>query len=162
DAPNRAMLVSRSSDGGLSWGGPITVQRDTDPNLAMDKETITADPLDSQFVYAVWDRLVGILNPTNPQNTRPTWFAPTSDGGASWEPARQIYDPGPDAQTISNQIVVLPDGTLVNLLEVLTQNSSPNPKATVAVLRSSDRGLTWSPAPVNIAEAEFVGVGDPK
>ncbi len=162
DAPNRAMLVSRSSDGGMSWGTPIAVQQDTDPNLAMDKETITADPLDSQFVYAVWDRLTGFLTPTSPQNTGPTWFARTANGGASWEPARQIYDPGPDAQTISNQIVVLPDGTLVNLLMVLTQNSSPNPKATVSVLRSGDRGLSWSPAPVSIAEAEFVGVADPK
>jgi len=31
------------------------------------------------------------------------------DGGDSWETARQIYDPGPDTQTISNQIVVLRD-----------------------------------------------------
>src|SRR5512138_3360758 len=38
-APNRAMLVSRSADGGRTWGAPVTLQRDTDPDLAMDKET---------------------------------------------------------------------------------------------------------------------------
>jgi hypothetical protein len=160
-APNRAMLVSRSPDGGLTWDAPIALQRDTDPDLAMDKETLTADPLDARFVYAVWDRLTGITNPANPQNTGPTWFARTADGGASWETARAIYDPGPNAQTISNQIVVLPDATLVNLLMVITQNNSANPRATVSVLRSPDRGLTWS-TPVPIAEAGFFGVGDRK
>jgi hypothetical protein len=161
DAPNRAMLVSRSTDGGRTWETPVALQQDGDPDFIMDKETLTADPLDAQLAYAVWDRLTGTLVVNNPQGTGPAWFARTVNGGASWEPARPIYDPGPDAQTISNQIAVLPDGTLVNLLLLITQNSSANPRATVAVLRSPDHGLTWSPA-IPVAEAGFVGVPDPK
>ena len=160
DQVNRAMLVSRSLDGGRTWQAPVTLQHDTDPDFAMDKETLTADPLDSAFAYAVWDRLTGATNPASAQNTGPTWFARTTDHGATWEPAKSIYDPGADAQTISNQIAVLPDGTLVNLLVVITQNSTPNPHAIVAVIRSSDHGMTWSPSPVTIAEAQFLGVGD--
>ncbi len=159
DAPNRAMLVSRSMDGGRSWETPIALQQDGDPDFIMDKETLTADPLDAQLAYAVWDRLTGTTVVNNPQATGPTWFARTVDGGASWEPARAIYDPGVDAQTISNQIAVLPDGTLVNLLLLITQNSSMSPKATIAVLRSPDHGVTWS-GPFNVAEAGFVGVAD--
>jgi len=34
----------------------------------------------------------------------------------SWERARRDLRPGKDTQTISNQIVVLPNGDLVNLL----------------------------------------------
>ena len=160
DQVNRAMLVSRSADGGRTWQAPITLQHDTDPDLAMDKETITADPLDSNFAYAVWDRLTGFTNPANPQNTGPTWFARTTDHGTTWETARNIYDPGADAQTISNQVAVLPNGTLVNLLLIITQNSTPNPGARISVLRSSDRGVSWTPAPVSIADAQFVGVSD--
>ncbi|HZR11192.1 MAG TPA: sialidase family protein [Myxococcales bacterium] len=160
-APNRAMLVSRSMDGGRSWEAPIVLQQDTDPDLAMDKETITADPLDGRYAYAVWDRLTGFTNPTNPQNTGPVWFARTTDRGATWEAARNVYDPGPDAQTIANQIVVLPDATLVDLLVVISNNSSTNPIATITVVRSKDRGNTWLP-PVAIAEAQFVGVTDAK
>ena len=48
----------------------------------------------------------------SPATTGPTWFARTIDGGATWEPARNIYDPGANSQTLNNQIVVLPDGTL--------------------------------------------------
>jgi len=161
-APNRAMLVSRSSDGGRTWQDPQQLQHDTDPSLVMDKETVTADPLDPLFVYAVWDRLTGFALANDPLGKGPAWFARTTDGGESWEAARQIYDPGPDAQTISNQIVVLPDGTLVDLLIVITQNSKPIPRATVSVLRSTDRGVSWSAAAIPVAEAEFVGVNDPK
>ena len=160
-APNRAMLVSRSGDGGRTWGEPVALQHDTDPDVAMDKETVTADPLDGRFAYAVWDRLTGFTNPSNPQNTGPTWFTRTGDGGSTWEPARAIFDPGADAQTIANQIVVLPDATLVNLMTVITKNSSTNPATSLAVLRSRDRGATWLP-PAPIAEAQFVGVYDPK
>jgi hypothetical protein len=162
NAPNRAMLVSRSSDGGRTWQDPHQLQHDATPDLAMDKETVTADPLDSHFVYAVWDRLTGYTIPNNNLGTGPAWFARTTDGGDSWEPARQIYDPGPDTQTVSNQIVVLPDGTLVDLLMVITQNSSLTPRATVSVLRSTDRGVSWPPPAIPVKEAEFVGVNDPK
>lgn len=162
DAPNRAMLVSRSTDGGRTWETPIPLQQDADPDLAMDKETLTADPLDSHYAYAVWDRLTRFTTP-GPQSTGPTWFSRTSDGGTTWDqPARSIYDPGPDAQTISNQIVVLPDGTLVNTMMVITQNSTPNARSAIAVLRSSDHGTTWPGPPVTVAEADFVGVADPK
>ncbi|MFO1071031.1 MAG: sialidase family protein [Geminicoccaceae bacterium] len=56
DGPN-AMLVSRSTDGGRSWGDPVTLIKDTDPRFFNDKNAITADPKDSRYVYAVWDRL---------------------------------------------------------------------------------------------------------
>jgi hypothetical protein len=158
---NRAMLVSRSTDGGRTWQDPHELQHDTTPDVAMDKETVTADPLDPLLVYAVWDRLTGFTIANNDRGTGPAWLARTTDGGESWEPARQIYDPGPDTQTVSNQIVVLPDGTLVNLLMVITENSSLSPKATVSVLRSPDRGLRWSAA-IAVAEGQFVGVNDPK
>lgn len=52
-----AMLVSRSTDGGASWGPPTVLRRDTDGRVLNDKNSMTADPLDAHFVYATWDRL---------------------------------------------------------------------------------------------------------
>lgn len=159
---NRAMLATRSTDGGRTWSAPIELQHDTDPSFAMDKETITADPLDASRVYAVWDRLTGFTNPSSPTNTGPAWFARSRNGGVSWETARAIYDPGLDAQTISNQIVVLPgSGVLVNLFIAVTQNSSQHPASRVEVLRSPDHGDTW-PDHFVVDKAEFVGAVDPK
>jgi hypothetical protein len=158
---NQAMLVSRSLDRGRSWEQPTALIVDSDPDVADDKETITADPKDPLFAYAVWDRLTGVGVANNPQGTGPAWFARTTDRGQTWEAARPIYDPGPDAQTIGNQIVVLPDGALVNLMSVITQSSTSAAVATLEIIRSTDRGATWS-QPVSIDTQEFVGAVDPK
>lgn len=116
-----------------------------------DKESITADPHDARFVYAVWDRLTG--------NSGPTWFARSTDGGVTWEPARNVYDPGIDSQTIGNAIAVLPDGTLVNLFTELANVGPQN--ARLRIIRSADRGATWS-APITISDLQSVGTTDPE
>ena len=141
-----AILVSRSTNRGRTWGPPITLIRDG-PAAFNDKDSITADPTDARFVYATWDRLVG--------NRGPTWLARTTDGGATWEPARSIFDPGAGNQTLNNQIIVLPDGTLVEFFTLF------NPDPALVIMRSADKGLTWS-APVVIAQAQALGVRDPE
>jgi hypothetical protein len=117
-----AVMVSRSVDGGATWQEPVTLRHDKG-GAFNDKESVTADPTDpaGRRVYVAWDRLEGIGLPAGDVNPLPlvpekgpAWFARTVDGGASWEPARAIYDPGPGQQTIGNQIVVLPDGTLLD------------------------------------------------
>ena len=55
-ATSNAMLVSRSTDGGLTWGAPTTLIQDTSA-FFNDKNSLTADPTDARYVYAVWDRL---------------------------------------------------------------------------------------------------------
>ena len=72
-----------------------------------------------------------------------------------------LYDPGADAQTIGNQIVVLPNGTLVNLATVITANSSQTPKATLEVLLSRDQGASWS-GPFLVAVVSVHGILEPK
>jgi hypothetical protein len=153
-----AILVSRSGDGGFTWEPPVKLISDDNPDVFSDKESITADPRDPRRVYAVWDRLTGLLRPRDPTGTGPTWFA-RSDG-ETWEAARIIYDPGLDAQTIGNQIVVLPDGALVNAFTRITGTSTNEPLAEVAVIRSTDQGLTWS-APIVVSSMQFFAVRDP-
>jgi hypothetical protein len=95
-----AILVSESQDGGLTWSTPTQVRRDTANTVFNDKESITADFTDADYVYAIWDRLVfpnersqGRSFLTAAAFRGPTWFARTTDGGATWEPARPIFDP---------------------------------------------------------------------
>lgn len=147
---DNAILVSRSIDGGRTWSSSIALRRDGAASFN-DKETITADSTDARYVYAVWDRLTG--------NSGPTWFARTIDTGASWEPARNVYDPGANSQTINNQIVVLPDGTLVLAFTELANVGAPNPR--LRIMRSADKGATWS-APITIADIQTVGTVDPE
>ena len=147
-----AVLAARSTDGGNSWGATHSLI--VDANIAFnDKDAITADQTDARFVYAVWDRL-------STDNIGPTYFARSVDGGVTWQPPRAIYDPGVFNQTISNALVVLPNGTLVTMFLELDATSATTFTAHIAVIRSSDNGTTWS-APVKVADAATVGTRDP-
>jgi hypothetical protein len=158
-----AVLASRSRDGGATWSEPAVLALDTSPDVALDKEAVTADPKKAGFAYAVWDRLAGLTSPFNPQNFfGPTWFSRTTDGGDSWEKARIVFDPGPDAQTIGSHIVVLPNGDLVNVFNLILQAASvADSPMFVAVIRSTDQGQTWS-KPIIVSELLTVGITDPK
>ena len=148
-----AILVSRSVDGGRTWGSPITLIRDS-AEAFNDKESITADPTDARYVYAVWGRLPPITG-------GPSYFSRTTDGGATWETARPIYDPGGNGQTINNQIVILPNGTLVNFFTLLDFAGANIVGSTLQVIRSSDKGATWS-SPITVADVQTLGVRDPE
>jgi len=153
-----AILASRSPDGGDRWSQPKVLLADTDPNVFDDKPSITADSNDSRYVYAVWDRVDANFTP----NVGPTWFARSTNGGNSWEPAQSIYDPGPDAQTIANQIVSMPNGDLINFFALQTNQSNPTLAATMlAVIHSHDKGISWS-SPVIINTLQSVGITDVK
>src|SRR5262249_14548542 len=101
-----ALLVSKSTDGGLTWGAAATIATDTSGEI--DKPSITADPTDPRFAYATWVHFS--LTGNIPAGT--TMFSRTTDGGRTWEPARVIFDSGPGNMDQGHQIVVLPDGTL--------------------------------------------------
>ena len=156
------VMVSRSTDGGSSWGPATSLIADDSNNILNDKESITADPNNSSDVYAVWDRLV---SPTGNAATPagdfafgyrgPTWFSRTTNAGGSWSPATMIYDPGQENQTIGNAIVVtptsptaasVPGGVLVDGFDLLYnfQNSGGVQGFNVAVMRSGDHGGSWS------------------
>ena len=147
-----SVLVTRSADGGASWSDPAVLIADG-VHAFNDKEAITADANDSHFVYAVWDRLTDT-------NLGPTYFSRTIDGGTSWEAARAIYDPGFDNQTIGNEILSLPDGSIVVLFDEIDGTSSNASTSRIRAIRSIDQGATWS-TPVTVATNDSVGTQDP-
>ncbi|MBS0212365.1 MAG: exo-alpha-sialidase [Proteobacteria bacterium] len=150
---NSAILAARSLDGGRTWQNPSTLIVDG-ATFTNDKDAITADPTNQNMVYAVWDR-----GPTN-TNQAPATFARSSDAGVTWQAPTTIYDPGVNAQTIGNEIVVLPNGTLVDLFTQINYLPNNQQSAEALIARSSDQGATWT-APVKIADLLTVGATDP-
>ena len=150
-----ALLTSRSTNGGLTWTTPITIIQDENPRFLNDKESITADPTDSNFVYAVWDRLKSstgnIINPERVPGDLSfkgaAMFSRTTDGGVTWEAPRVLYDPGAISQTIGNQVVVTPEGTLVAFFDEIlgTRNSAGPGPFNLSLKRSFDKGVTFLP-----------------
>jgi hypothetical protein len=168
DQTTSAILVSKSTNGGDTWSEPTTLIRETSSFNFNDKESITADPTDSNFVYAVWDRSrkPGENASVNAGHSfafrGDAMFSRTTNGGTTWEAPRRILPTNANLFTIGNQIVVLPDGTLVDVFG-LGQGSgvqgSPNP-FTNSLVRSTDKGVTWSRV-IDISLDQGIGARDP-
>src|ERR671934_507742 len=173
DVTVSAVLVSKSVDGGDTWTEPTTLARNVSafgfgPGFN-DKESITADPGVASNVYAVWDRSrfpsdqAGVTAQMNAASIRgDIIFTRTTDGGQTWETARDILGLNQNEFTSGNQIAVLPDGTLVDVFEDLNgsgRQPSPN-QFHQSIIRSTDKGVTWSKV-IDISTDKSIAVRDP-
>ena len=171
-----AYSMLRSTDGGETWSDPIVVSNRTEfePGAPFnDKNSLTADPYKRKFVYGTWQLLKDVL--PDDDSAFPlqlfysdTFFVRTHNKGKSWEPARAIYKIRDDvellatlridpdvtpvlaAQNIGHQIVVLPDGRLVNVSQArfITLIPTTTPPSVEnfyerTIIRSFDNGNTW-------------------
>ena len=168
DLLTSGILVSKSTDGGDTWSEPVTLIRETSAFNFNDKESITADPTNANYVYAVWDRSRkpgenADFNALHSFAFRgDIMFSRTTNAGTSWETPRSLLPTNANLFTIGNQIVVLPDGTLVDFFALGKGSGiqkSVNP-FTMSLIRSTDKGLTWSRV-IDISTDQAVAVLDP-
>jgi len=153
-----AVLVSKSTDGGDHWGGPVTLVRNNfsvSPFYNNVSTSITSAPFDSNYVYAAWSRFrkPGDAQSSSAEHTfafmADAMFARTTDGGQTWEQPRAIVMYRSNSGTLGNQVAVLPDGTLVDVFDNV-QSASHQNGFDIKVIRSTDRGVTWSD-PIEVA-----------
>lgn len=167
--PN-GMAVSKSEDGGLTWSDPIIIIQDDNPRYLNDKNSLTADPTDANYVYAVWDRLDVLPSfARNPNRAvalgfkGAALFARSTDGGDTWEPAKKLYDPGGVNQTIGNQIVVMPDGTVIDffneILNFRNDDGGSQFDFNLSFKYSENKGERWLPRGRPIRTNKMEGIG---
>jgi hypothetical protein len=158
DAVTSAVLVSKSTDQGATWGPPVTLVRDTSADRFNDKESITGDPTRPGYVYAVWDRVSSpgglpsrpIDLPSLLSHGVPL-FSRTTDGGQTWSTPTAMADGL--LGTLGNQIAVLPNGTLVDVFFGYRRAGLlpvPNPLF-IGVMVSTDAGEHWS-RPIQVSD----------
>jgi hypothetical protein len=153
--PRSWIAVNRSFDHGASWSAPTMVS--PDDGSFWDKGAITADP-----------RLAGVAHEAFIKRIQPdgsgAYVARTSDGGASFsEPLQNV----PDQQLTyahAPQIVVVPDGTLVEVFVQFNDSDSLPAAAQFPVpmmsMYSRDSGAHWS-TPLEIAQTPNPSPTDP-
>ncbi len=134
------IAVSKSTDGGLNWSAAIPVSGNLAPPF--DLPVVTPDPSDASTLYAIWDG-------ASQGHRGPSIFTRTTNAGLSWESPRILFQTDPQAFVQFSQILVLPNGTLVDLFEFYEQQpNKPITFTNLQVLQSTDHGQTWS-APIN-------------
>ena len=139
------LAVARSTDNGATWSTPVLadLQGQTPVTYIDDKESITADPYRPGHVYLVWDCYSSKQKPNYTQG--PAYFSRSTDGGRTWSSKVALYTA--DNGTIGNEILVLPNGTLLDLFaNVLVKVTKLGPSDTYSLMevRSTDAGMTWS------------------
>lgn len=170
--PNHnAILVSKSTTLGDSWSNPVALTEDNTNGL--DKESITADPTDSRYVYAAWDRIVGPGGSTHASDQglsharsykSQTFFTRSTDGGTSWEAPQQIFVDSAFSGSIGSIIRAGSGSTLLDGLLTYGNAAWKGGKCgSVSVLRSPDRGVTWDKKPVIVSpySCTYVGAHNP-
>ncbi|MDH4117223.1 MAG: glycoside hydrolase [Acidimicrobiia bacterium] len=167
NTPNRnGMAVARSTDGGATWTEPQIIKANParDPvgaSLFHDKNSITADPIDPDLVYATWTLFRnGVTSLLVSRST---------DGGEKWGPPIPIATFGTvnPAEVVSfrqgAQIVVLPDGTLVNAFyRILFDQKNLAVSFEQALFRSTDDGKHWDRMDIAVAGFTPAGAFDPE
>jgi len=162
-----AITTSYSDDGGLTWSDPVDVTRQDDPAGAifLDKQSITADPYHAGRAWTTWiqgnlpGENISFAKLAHAFSYRGTPMSSyTTDGGDTWSTPRPMTNANLYAQ--GNQIVVEPDGTLIDIQAVLFKGAGIQPNLNgvyMAVMRSTDGGRHWG-SPAKIAPLGTVGI----
>jgi len=157
EGASTAMIASRSSDGGFSWGRPYVIQPLT--GEFWDLPRLTADPRRPKQAYYVYDlrEPPGFFSGYSVLST-------TTDGGRTWSAPQGLYDPGTsNSWPAITKILVNRDGSLVAISAIVATDPAdplaPNPTQQVAV-RSVDGGRTWG-APITIGDSAGRRPNDP-
>jgi hypothetical protein len=126
-----AVLTSRSTDGGLTFGNPVTVATGGD----FDKNWIACDNTPSSpfygHCYTEWD---------DHGNSNRIKMSTSTDGGLTWGAAQNT---GNSATGIGGQPVVAPNGTVIVPMASATETS-------IRAFRSTNGGSSWT-TPVTIS-----------
>jgi hypothetical protein len=119
------VIVNRSTDGGVTWGGPVTVNGD----LGTDKSWIACDDTAASpfygHCYTEWD-----LNSAGNLIQMST----STDGGLTWGPKKTTTS---GQAGIGGQPVVQASGTVIVPIDSANETA-------VGAFRSTDGGGTWT------------------
>ncbi len=128
-----AIIVSRSTDGGLTWQNPVTIHGEA-KTAGLDKNWTTCDDWKTSpyygHCYTEWDA---------PENFNEIFMSTSTDGGLTWSAPQTTGD---QASGLGGQPVVQPNGTVIvpigdadvgNLLSFVSRDGGQTWSATTTV-----------------------------
>ena len=147
-------VIARSGNGGLTWSRPVPVIPDISQRLGETANgSIAVDRRDPRVIYSVMPVFVHAAG--GPQGK--VQFTQSRDRGRHWGTATSFFATDQGLVTTGHQLLVLPNDQLVDVFTLINTNTNAK---TVAVIRSTNRGRTWSP-PVLVSALDSTPIIDP-
>jgi hypothetical protein len=138
-APGNVIAVTKSLDGGVTWGTPVTVANTT-AGVFHDKDYIAVDASRTSTrgnIYVTWTRFMAGAE-CGGGTIAPIYFSRSTDGGLTWSTEKDITGNGYRCDQGSEPSVG-PGGELyVSWLSYLGGERA-------VIERSTDAGQTWGP-----------------
>jgi hypothetical protein len=133
------VFVSRSTDGGLTWGNPISIVPVGSGNFDKNWSVCDNTPTSPHFgnCYTEFDNFA---------KADLEQMTTSTDGGQTWGPPKST---GNSAKGLGGQPLAQPDGTVIVPFETI--------HGTIGAFRSTDGGNSWSNA-VTVADINFHSV----
>ena len=145
-------VLARSVNGGLTWSRPVPVIPDIQQLKGETANgSIAVDRRNPHVIYSV----MPVFAAGGTKGT--VLFTQSRDRGRHWGPARTIFATGPGQVTTGHQLLVLPNDQLVDVFTLINTRTYAK---TVAVLRSTNQGRTWS-TPVLVSALDSTPIIDP-
>jgi hypothetical protein len=146
------IAVVKSTDGGVTFGPPVTALRDPGGrfgrNLAGGFELFPGASLDADRGTGPTRGVVYLsttIKPENPRDEADVVVAASTDGGATWNAPVKVSDEETDTDQFMSSLAVMPGG----LLGVMWYDRRNDPRNNVLVdvymSTSTDGGRTFSP-----------------
>jgi hypothetical protein len=160
DAVPGEILVSKSTDGGLSWSDPVPLIAETDPVVEDHGESVTADPTDKDLVYGVWTHFpasrgaVAVRGPAFFAQSKQRRRRHLAAGAADLRPGPEQADDRQPHRRAAN-------GALVNGFTLLAVGAEGQVPASVVAIRSNNKGRSWSHTTI-VDQLQSAGTADPE
>lgn len=137
------VIVSRSSDGGATFGPPVVAYAGTNQNYFADKNwmavnTFTGTPTPANRVFVTFTLFTNFISNNSPSPLVATY---SDDGGQSWSNAQYITPTTSHMQ--GSQPLFLRDGKVAVVYWNFTQANIPNATERLEVIVSDDGGVTF-------------------
>ena len=171
---NRRILVSKSTNGGVSFGTPVILRTTFDsydigvPSFNSRRILIYVTggayrTSTKNLVYATWADLSGDTGCTSATNepgsnassackTR-IWFSRSTDGGATWSAAVKINNQSGLNDQYNQSLVVDETNGQIAIMYYDTVDDSARKKTNIYYQASFDDGVTWS-TPFKVTSAQ--------
>jgi len=145
--------VSKSTDGGATWGDPVSVVGKSNATHFLEKPWMAVDPTNTTRLYVTYTDFEGTSAACGSQPRTAIELVSSTNAGASWSAPVVVREVCGDASVQGSQVVVGPGGEVYVAWEAFASDFVTRE---IDIAKSTDNGGSFG-SPVKVDDVTCVG-----